>query len=345
MAITNGVIRLGIYDFWTAFVKLILPLQSTMGNMEKRNISLLLLSHSGAPVRQMTLSKTFIGFICFCLLGGVLGLGVVVYDYNLVKSKMIDNHALEQKVASQFNKITSQRKEIQTFAQEINKFKFQLTQLSDFENTVREIAKIDKGSAETEPNDLFGVGGAIPDDLNPQIPLTEKHDDLIEEMYEQVVCIDNALSSQKKKFSSLINGLDDKLEILASTPSIHPCRGRITSGFGYRKSPFKRKKLSFHKGYDIAAKSGTPIKATADGVVIFAGYKGPLGRLITVDHGNHITTSYGHARKLLKKKGDVVKRGDVIAKVGTSGRTTGSHVHYEVRINDIPVNPKKFFID
>ena len=313
--------------------------------MEKRNISLLLLSHSGAPVRQMTLSKTFISFICFALLGSFLGLGGFIYDYTLLRVNAIDNQAIEQKVTAQFNEITDQRKEIQTFAQAINKLKFQLMQLSDFENSVREIAKIDKGDVQTEPNDLFGVGGAIPDDLNPQIPLTEKHDDLIEEMYEQVVCIDNALSSQKKKFSSLINGLDDKLEILACTPSIHPCRGRVTSGFGYRKSPFNHKKYAFHNGFDIAAKSGTPIKATADGVVIFAGYKGLLGRLITIDHGNNITTSYGHARKLFKKKGDLVKRGDVIAQVGMSGRTTGSHVHYEVHANGIPVNPEKYFLD
>ncbi|MDM8539464.1 M23 family metallopeptidase [Desulfococcaceae bacterium HSG9] len=311
----------------------------------KKNISLLLLSHSGAPVRQMTLSKTFIGFICFCLLGGGIGVGVIVYDYTFLRTQAVDNQSLKSKVNDQFDQITGQRKEIQTFAQAINKLKLQLVQLDDFENEVRRMAKIDKSDSITEPNDLFGVGGAMPDDLNPQIPLTEKHDDLIEEMYEQVVCIDNALSGQKKQFSSLINGLDDKLEILASTPSIHPCRGRITSGFGYRKSPFKSKKLAFHKGYDIATKSGTPIRATANGVVIFSGYKGPLGRLITIDHGNRITTSYGHARKLLKKKGDVVKRGDIIAKVGTSGRTTGAHVHYEVRIKDIPVNPEKFFLD
>ncbi len=313
--------------------------------MEKKNISLLLLSHSGAPVRQMTLSKTYIGFICLCLLGVGLGLGALMYDYTLLRAKAIDNHALKQKVTTQFNEIIGQRKEIHTFAQAINKFKFQLIQLNDFEKAVRVIAKIDKGDVLTEPNDLFGVGGAIPDDLNPQIPLTEKHDDLIQEMYEQVVCIDNALSSQKKKFSSLINGLDDQLEILAYTPSIHPCRGRVTSGFGYRKSPFKHNKLTFHKGYDIAAKAGTPIKATANGVVTFAGYKGPLGRLITIEHGNGITTSYGHAKKLLKKKGDVVKRGDVIAKVGTSGRTTGAHVHYEIHANGIPVNPEKYFLD
>ncbi len=313
--------------------------------MEKRNVSLVVLSHSGAPVRQMTLSKTFIGLICFLFLGCSLGLGALIYDYTLLRAKAIDNHALKQKVAAQFNEITGQRKEIHTFAETINKFKFQLTQLDDFESAIRDIAKIDKGDVQTESNDLFGVGGAIPDDLNPQIPLTEKHDDLIEEMYDQVVCIDNALSSQKKKFSSLINGLDDKLEILAYTPSIHPCRGRVTSGFGYRKSPFKHKKLSFHKGYDIATKAGTPIKATANGVVIFAGYQGPLGRLITIDHGNSITTSYGHARKLLKRKGELVKRGDIIARVGTSGRTTGAHVHYEVHVNGVPVNPEKYFLD
>ncbi len=313
--------------------------------MEKQNISLLLLSHSGAPARQMTLSKGFIGFICFCVLMMGVVLAAFIYDYNLMRQNAVDNSALKQKVADQFDEIASQRKEIQNMSQSINRLKLDLVQLDVFEKKIRMIARIDKGEDQLETSDLFGAGGAIPDDLNPQIPLTEKHDDLIEEMYDQVVCIDHALKSQKREFGSLLPNLENKLEILAHTPSIHPCRGRVTSGFGYRTSPFNHNKVSFHKGYDIASRMGTPIKATADGVVTFSGYNGPLGRMITIDHGNNITTSYGHAKKLLKKKGDVVKRGDVIATVGNSGRTTGAHVHYEIHANGVPVNPEKYFLD
>ncbi len=313
--------------------------------MEKRNISLLLLSHSGAPVRQMALSKGFIGFICFCVLMMGVVLAAFVYDYTLLRKNAVDNRALKQKVAAQFDEIAGQRKEIQTMSQSINRLKLDLVQLDAFEKKIRMIAKIDKSDDQAEPNDLFGAGGAIPDDLNPQIPLTEKHDDLIEEMYDQVACIDYALKNQKREFDSLLPGLEDKLEILTHTPTMKPCRGRVTSGFGYRTSPFNHNKVSFHKGYDIASRVGTPIKATADGVVTFAGYHGPLGRMITIDHGNNITTSYGHAKKLLKKKGDVVKKGEVIAEVGTSGRTTGAHVHYEIHANGVPVDPEKYFVD
>ncbi|MDM8544723.1 M23 family metallopeptidase [Desulfococcaceae bacterium HSG9] len=314
--------------------------------MSKSDMSFILRSHSNAPVWQMTVSKPFMGFISFCLLWTCFGLGAFIYGYTFLKTKVTYHQALRLKVIGQSDQITDQQKNIQIFSQRINKLKFKLMQLSDFENAVREIAKIDKGDVESGSNGLTGVGGAIPDDLNSQIPLTEKHDDLIQEMSKQVAYINNTLNSQKKKTGSFINNMDDDtLEILACAPSIHPCRGRVTSGFGYRESPFKRNKLAFHRGFDIATKVGTPIKATADGVVIFSGYQRDFGRLITIDHGNNITTSYGHAKKLLKKKGNIVKKGDVIAKVGKSGRTTGYHVHYEVHVKGIPVNPEKYFLE
>jgi murein DD-endopeptidase MepM/ murein hydrolase activator NlpD len=100
-----------------------------------------------------------------------------------------------------------------------------------------------------------------------------------------------------------------------------------------------------HSGIDIATKSGTPIIAPADGIVSFSGTKGAFGKVLVVDHGNGYTTFYGHCKKLHKKVGEKVKRGDTIATVGNTGKSTGSHLHYEVRLNGVATNPTKFILD
>ena len=100
-----------------------------------------------------------------------------------------------------------------------------------------------------------------------------------------------------------------------------------------------------HEGLDIATKTGTPIVSPADGVVAFAGIKGSFGRILVIDHGYGYTTFYGHCSSLEKKVGDKVKRGDVIAYVGSSGQTTGPHLHYEVRVNGVCTNPTKYILD
>ena len=94
----------------------------------------------------------------------------------------------------------------------------------------------------------------------------------------------------------------------------------------------------------MAARHGSPIVATASGTVTFAGSKGLLGKVIVLDHGHGIVTRYGHAHQVLKKAGDQVKRGEVIAELGNTGRSTGPHVHYEVILNGVPVNPEKYIM-
>jgi murein DD-endopeptidase MepM/ murein hydrolase activator NlpD len=138
--------------------------------------------------------------------------------------------------------------------------------------------------------------------------------------------------------------LEEKRNLLASTPSILPTVGIISSGFGYRISPFTGKR-EMHKALDIATSKGSPIVATADGIITFAGSKGLLGNTVLIDHGHGISTRYAHCYKILKKRGDIVKRGDIIARVGNTGRSTGPHLHYEVRINNIQVNPEKYILD
>lgn len=149
----------------------------------------------------------------------------------------------------------------------------------------------------------------------------------------------NALELQR-----LLSNLSQQKSLLSSIPSIAPVTGWIASGFGPRISPFTGKK-AWHMGIDIAALIGTPIYAPADGVVIFSGKKSGYGKFIMVAHGYGVVTRYGHNAQNMVQAGQRVKRGDQIATVGMTGRTTGPHLHYEVVVSGKNVNPRKFILN
>jgi murein DD-endopeptidase MepM/ murein hydrolase activator NlpD len=134
---------------------------------------------------------------------------------------------------------------------------------------------------------------------------------------------------------------DKYLNTIRYLPLGRPIKGSITSRFGKRKDPLNRRS-AFHTGTDIRGKKGEPIYATADGVVTKSFRNGGYGNFVVIDHGNGYTTSFAHMQKYLVHKGDRVKRGQLIGKVGNTGRSTGSHLHYEITLNNKPINPYKF---
>lgn len=129
---------------------------------------------------------------------------------------------------------------------------------------------------------------------------------------------------------------------LSSTPNGWPVRGYITDGFGNRRNPFGGGGYESHAGLDIATNHGTAIEATADGLVIFAGPHGGYGNIVVIDHGYGVTTRYGHMSKIEVQVGQHVTRGKMIGAVGSTGRSTAPHCHYEVRLHDRPVNPLNY---
>ena len=133
------------------------------------------------------------------------------------------------------------------------------------------------------------------------------------------------------------------LEKLATTPSIWPVSGTVTSSFGWRKSPFGNSG-ELHAGIDIAVNAGTPVVATADGRVVQSGPFGGYGNLVQIDHGNGITTLYGHNSQIAVNIGQSVKKGQVVSYAGSTGNSTGPHVHYEVRENDASIDPWKYLV-
>lgn len=144
-------------------------------------------------------------------------------------------------------------------------------------------------------------------------------------------------------FDNLEEAFGAQAKLLDSTPSILPARGWISSGYKHRIDPFTKKR-TFHAGIDISSPEGTPVLAPADGVVAKKGYEGGFGNMLVINHGNGIKTRYGHLYKFNVSKGQRVKRGEIIAYVGSTGRSTASHLHYEVHKEDRTVNPMKYII-
>lgn len=156
------------------------------------------------------------------------------------------------------------------------------------------------------------------------------------------------LNNKFKKLESTLkfvrSVIDEQKVRLASTPSIWPTRGYLTDGYGVRRHPFTGKR-DFHHGVDIATQLGNKVIAPANGTVLVAENRGYYGNLVIVDHGYGYTTWYGHLADYNVKEGDRVKRGQVLAYVGSTGRSNAPHLHYEVRVFGKPQNPINFIID
>ncbi len=148
----------------------------------------------------------------------------------------------------------------------------------------------------------------------------------------------DTLDLKKKELQDFIVDIEERFEYLETIPDLWPTHGRLTSKFGMRQNPLGRGR-QFHYGIDITNSSGTNIVASAKGIVIFSGYKRGYGRTVILDHENGYKTLYAHNSKVLVSVGDRVEKGQLIAKMGSTGRSTGSHLHFEIHENDKPIDP------
>jgi murein DD-endopeptidase MepM/ murein hydrolase activator NlpD len=307
----------------------------------RNKITFILLSGNGSRIRQFSSSKWALALGLATVILTVTGVGLLVQDYLRLKQTAALTLELKGAIANRDAEIVHHQKQIECFANEINGLKSKLLALNDFEQKIRVIANLEKPAGESN---IFGVGGSIPEDLNPSAQLKADQNQLLRDMHEQVAEIETASMIQTDGFTSLLDKLEEQKNLLASTPSIRPCDGWVSSRFGYRVSPFTGRR-EFHGAFDIANREGTPIVAPANGVVTYAAKKRLLGNYIVIDHGYGLVSSYGHLSKMNVKRGEKVKRGDLIAQMGNTGRSTGPHVHYVVKLNGVPVNPERYIID
>ncbi len=218
-----------------------------------------------------------------------------------------------------------------------------VVRVQQFDAKLRVLMNIDKvtapEAAAVEESSVTGVGG-----LNHPIFLTRHRELFTRRLHSLVDELADSVHLEEIEQQSLVSFLRLNNDALLSTPSIWPVQGYLTSGFGYRSSPFTGKP-TLHRGLDISNRIGMPIRAPARGTVTFVGTEGGYGSVVILDHGNNITTRYAHLSKVSVKVGQYVQRGEVIAALGNSGRSTGPHLHYEVLVNGVHVNPLRYILN
>jgi murein DD-endopeptidase MepM/ murein hydrolase activator NlpD len=274
--------------------------------------------------------------------------------------------------------VAAQRDQIESFESTLNGVRAKLANIGEFERKVRIIANL-PGSAATGGEDVAEVGSAatggegiaelgsdspapgaaldeseapapfgasLPESESQQQSRFEADSDvpLIVALQRGAQQLGEIASSRELSLAEVADQLESKRAHLAATPAIWPTKGWLTSRFGMRISPFTNQR-QFHAGIDVAGERGTDIVAPADGKVVFAGSRGPLGKSITIDHGYGLRTQYGHNDALYVKVGEAVERGQRIASLGNTGRSTGPHLHYSVEVNGKSVNPLDYIFD
>jgi murein DD-endopeptidase MepM/ murein hydrolase activator NlpD len=283
-------------------------------------------------VRTLSISKSALKTALLSVVAvAVLSL-YLVYEYNDARDKVWELQSVREE-------LMQQKAQVQSFALNLLDYKRQMFLLRDLDTKLRRVVSL---GPRDRAQQVLGIGG--PDELGLQ-NLTQmgekKQDEALKEMHQELSEMKGAASKQEASLQTLIEYFEDKRSLYASTPSIWPVRGWVTSPFGRRTSPFSGLP-TFHEGLDIAAQTGTPVIAPADGVVVKAGFSPGYGNMVEISHGYGIRTVYGHNSRLNVKEGQQVRRGDVISYVGDTGSSTGPHLHYEVRLNGLPVNPVKY---
>lgn len=265
-------------------------------------------SRSRSQIRRICLHKKWLKFSAML---AFLVMASAVYGF----------YGLTQQAAHLRTERENQRLRAETDRQrrELNELNQRVEAVED---TSRKLAE-KSGVVNSDDANLHGSGG-------PAIPLNAA-----------------GLAALEVKMSHLEQEMSAHEAVLRErgfTPSIWPVDGKLESGFGGRRNPFGGSSYEFHDGQDIVVPLGTPVVAGAKGTVTFVGWQNGYGRLVVIDHGGGLTTRYGHLSEFDVEQGHDVARGEFIGRVGSTGRSTGPHLHYEVRINDNPVNPLQYLL-
>jgi murein DD-endopeptidase MepM/ murein hydrolase activator NlpD len=302
--------------------------------LDKEYITILIFGQKTSKTRHLKIHKKTFKITLYLLAFFLLSITFFFCDYIQVKKKAYEVAKLQQQSETQ-------RSQIHFFSAKIEELERQLSKLKDFDRRIRVIANLEKSQ---EATSFMGMGGPSPSDIREKLKGENDEKGLVHQMKADIERLQSEVTSREVSLNELENILQSKKDMLVHTPSIWPVQGWVTSDFGFRSNPFTG--LSqMHEGLDISNRTGTIVVSPANGFVSDIGSDWVYGKFLIISHGFGITTRYGHLNQVLVKAGQKVKRGDRIAEVGTSGKTTGPHLHYEVKLNGIPVNPMKFILN
>jgi len=302
--------------------------------LDKNYLNILIFGQKTSKTRNLRVhKKTFkvgLYLLAFCVLLTIF----FFCDYIQVRKKSFELAQLRYETEEQ-------RTKIHFYSSKIEDLEKQLARLKVFDKKIRIIANLEKGQ---ETTSFVGMGGPSPSDVREKLRAERDEAGLVRQMRTDVERLKSEAMSREESLSELEKLLQNKREMLTHTPSIWPVHGWVTSGFGFRTDPFTGL-AQMHEGLDISNREGSPVIASADGIVSATGKDFTYGNVVVISHGFGIISRYNHLSKILVGAGRKVKRGDIIAEVGTTGRSTGPHLHYEIRVNGIPINPRRYIFD
>lgn len=300
-----------------------------------KKFTILVIPEGTNRVNRFSLPRIILPLVLAVLIGAVGMAGYWFQQYDSLRADLPDLHNLQEQNRRQ-------EAQIDSFASRLTEFKQQMAKLKTFNRRLRVMANLEKPSSS---DDVFGIGGPEVHQGGSGVKLTntmgERRVLIMQRDLDQMTSEAEAERSIQKELAKF---LKERRSVLASTPSIWPVHGWVTSGFGYRISPFTGKR-QFHAGLDISTRSGTTVVSPAAGVVTFVGREGGYGKMVVINHGNGLVTRYGHLKAYSVKSGHKVKRGERVGLVGTTGRSSGPHLHYEVLMSGVPTNPRYYILD
>jgi murein DD-endopeptidase MepM/ murein hydrolase activator NlpD len=307
--------------------------------LSNKSFTLIVVPDRHAEVKRFRLEKRWVIQALAALAVLVVVAAAMTVHYVMVVSAAQENPALREenlKLKSELAVIREQLDHISGTLDRVERFDQKLRAITLLSDPQRNLAM---GPTVAQPLDSTGAGA---NDANGFV--RAKPGDTPQALTQKLEKLSAEATRQEQSLQELQAYFQEQRSLLASVPSVWPVRGWVTSDFGSRLDPYTSERV-MHAGIDIAGPFGKEIIAPADGTVVFAGLEGGYGNVLVVDHGYGIKTRYGHLASINVKPGEKVKRGDVLAMLGNTGRSTGPHLHYEVRVNGVAQNPRKFILD
>ena len=334
-----------------------------MDDKSRQSYTVMILPNPTSKTYRFSVSKKRVKMVLSMAAAGAVLLVLFVVQYFYMVGNIWELTLLRQETAVQKSKI-------ELFGRTVDGLERQMDRLKEFDVKLRMITDL---NVPADAGRYLGVGGgadaeaggsssAPPAGATPEggggeggteVPIDapnasgvpqSRQEALMRDIEVDLGTLQIDAARQEHSYQELTEAIERRRNRWASTPSIWPVKGWMTSGFGRRISPFTGEP-AMHRGVDISVPENTPLVASANGVVVRAGWDGGLGNTIKIDHGYGYATLYGHLAKVQVRVGQRVKRGQVIGLVGSTGLSTGTHLHYEVFVNLVPTNPLRYILN
>lgn len=320
-------------------------------NIKNHKFTLMFIPHNNSEVKSIKIPALLINALAIFGLFSLLIVGVLFVNSSRLETKLQENDEL--KIVN-----TIQSKELKTLKEDTLAALEKLEEIKQTDTKVRELVGLktnENTNITASRGDSGGTRypsrGIVPESYDllnatynedeKSTPNSEKYGlSDIDDIKNMISVINAEVKTQEEILTNLEKETKDRIKFLSAKPSGRPAAGRLTSPYGWRSNPFSGRGSEFHSGLDFAAGYGTKIVATGSGKVIFSGYRAGFGYTVIINHGYGYTTMYAHCSSLKVKTGEQVTRGQMIAKMGRSGRATGTHVHYEVTYNGRTIDPQ-----